>query len=265
MNFKSTGGWSTLGTKRFAITLNKGVNVLRVYNNDGYSSDIDYVKIVKLGFEEEPEPEVPEDPQNPGGDDPGQGDNNEPGQGDNNEPGQDDNSEPVYFENGTYTDWSGVDALYKNDSQKVWIKDDAEYIYFATGFSYDNLEHWQVMVEADGNASTGMTSPWPFAPGGIDYMVEGDLNGGSLAYKNSSDGDWSWDYNISVENPVDSTVSTDAKIIEVRIKKAALTNQDRPLSDNIGFGFRYIDSGWGELGSTNSAQILSYTLTAPGQ
>ncbi len=245
VNFKSTGGWSKLGTKRFALNLKKGVNTLRFYNNEGYSPDIDYIKIVSLGFEEEPEPEEPDEPEVPQPQDP-------------------DDDEPLYFENGTFTDWSGVDAVYKTADQKVWVKDNKDYIYFATDYSYDDLQHWQVMVEADGDAATGMTSPWPFAPGGIDYMVEGDVNGGNLAYKNSCDGDWSWDYDITVENPTDSRINQTAGTIEVRIKKAALNNQDRPLSDTIGFGFRYIDGDWSELGTTNMGQILSYELTASG-
>ncbi len=229
VNFTSTGGWTTLGTKLANVNLRQGVNTILVHNDTGYAPDMDYFKFTK-GYTEITEPETPDT-------------------------GSD------HFTRGFYTDWSSVDPIYTNDSQTIWVKDDTEYVYFATEYKYSNLQHWQVMIDADGNSGTGMTSTWPFAPGGIDYMVEGDLNGGNLAYKSTSDGEWSWDYTAYVEEAVASVVDAGNKCIEVRIKKAALNKSDRPLAATIGVGLRYIDGDWGEIGSSNGAEVLSYSLS----
>ncbi|MCR5255213.1 MAG: DUF4832 domain-containing protein [Acetatifactor sp.] len=240
VHFTFTGGWSTLGTTLANLNLNAGVNTLRIYNNDGYSPDIDYVKLTK-GYTEIPEPGNNEEPENPGTD-----------------PGN--TPTPVVFTHGTLTDWSGVNSIYRNDAQTVWAKADADYVYFATEFTYANLQHWQVMIEADGNADTGMVNTWPFTPGGVDYLIEGDFNGGNLAYKASSDSDWSWDYTVYTENAVEAVVDGSDKFIEVKVKKEALTKTDRVLGDDVAFGFRYIDGDWAEIGSTNSGEFLHLYL-----
>ena len=52
----NSGGWGTVGSADFNVTLKKGENIVRLYNATGWTGDIDYMELVKAGAEE---PEVP--------------------------------------------------------------------------------------------------------------------------------------------------------------------------------------------------------------
>ena len=41
----NSGGWGTVGIKEFAIQLNKGNNVVRIFSNKGWLPDIDYIRL----------------------------------------------------------------------------------------------------------------------------------------------------------------------------------------------------------------------------
>ncbi|WP_051226499.1 carbohydrate-binding protein [Butyrivibrio sp. MC2013] len=232
--FKSTGGWTTLGTTIANLNLKKGINTLRVHNDNGYAPDLDYIKLTK-GYTEIEEPDEPEAPEGSG-----------------------------YFEGGSYADWSDVEAVYTSPAETIWMTDDDDYIYLAAKHTYSSLSHWQVMLETDGSTDSGMTSTWPFAPGGIDYMIEGDTGSGNLAYKANSNGDWEWDFTAYVADPMNALVDTVNNTIEVRIKKEALDKADRLLGNTIGAGLRYIDDDWAELGSTNGAELFYYDMASSG-
>ena len=55
----NSGGWSTVATESYNITLNKGNNVIRLYTNSGWMPDIDYMTLEKVGAPETPD--VPEE------------------------------------------------------------------------------------------------------------------------------------------------------------------------------------------------------------
>ena len=52
----NSGGWGTVGSADFNVTLKKGENIVRLYNATGWTGDIDRMELVKVGAEE---PEVP--------------------------------------------------------------------------------------------------------------------------------------------------------------------------------------------------------------
>ena len=48
----NSGGWETVATAVFDVSLNKGENVIRLYNESGWMADIDKMEIVKKGLAE---------------------------------------------------------------------------------------------------------------------------------------------------------------------------------------------------------------------
>ena len=52
----SSGGWGTVGSADFDVTLNKGENIVRLYNANGWMGDIDRMELVKKGGEVVPTP-----------------------------------------------------------------------------------------------------------------------------------------------------------------------------------------------------------------
>lgn len=51
----NSGSWSNVGTKQVTIKLNKGDNIIRLYNNQGWMPNIDYIRVVNndpTGIEE---------------------------------------------------------------------------------------------------------------------------------------------------------------------------------------------------------------------
>ncbi len=160
--------------------------------------------------------------------------------------------------------WGDVDTAEIAGKHILWTHDDGEYLYLATEYDYDNIAYWQVMIDADNKANTGMQSDWPFAPGGADYIIEAptaaDCVAADIAYQEVSDGNWTFGKKIS--DAVTCIVDPENKRIEVKILKSAISNEERPLANVINYGIRFVDEAYEAVGATNSSDFFAYEMKA---
>ncbi len=167
-------------------------------------------------------------------------------------------------ENTLYDGWDSVDSTEMAGKHTLWTYDDETYLYLAVEYEYDDIVCWQVMVDADNKVNTGMQSIWPFAPGGVDYLIEGqasnDCTKAVMTYQEFSDGNWTFDKQIA--DDVECVVDAENKKLEVRILKSALTNDERPLADTVNYGIRFVDETTEAVGATNGSALLSYKMLA---
>ena len=61
----NSGGWGTVGSVEFEVTLNKGENIVRLYSTSGWMGDIDRMEVIKKGAVT---PDTPDTPKNPADD-----------------------------------------------------------------------------------------------------------------------------------------------------------------------------------------------------
>lgn len=165
-------------------------------------------------------------------------------------------------ENTLFDGWKDVDATEIAGKHTLWTYDDSEYLYMALEYEYDGVVSWQVMMDADDTANTGMQSAWPFSPGGVDYLIEGQADSACtkavLSYQENADDTWTFGKQISDE--IECVVDAENRKLEVKISKSLITNDERPLANTINYGVRFIGETTDAVGATNSSVFLEYDM-----
>lgn len=164
--------------------------------------------------------------------------------------------------NTMYDGWDSVTATEVAGKHKLWLADDEQYFYVAAEYRYDELAQWQILMDTDFKMKTGLQGTWPFSPGGADYLAAGALTTqtteGTLAYQEVSDANWT--FGRQVPDAVSCVVDAEHRTVEIRIRKDALTNDERKLVDIVNFGFRFLSADGEAVVSSNGGVFITYKM-----
>ncbi|MCR4694479.1 MAG: DUF4832 domain-containing protein [Pseudobutyrivibrio sp.] len=233
ITFKSTGGWSSLGTKRVVVDLAQGDNTLHFHNDTGYAPNIDFIKVDKGSNPDPIEDEDDTDPTEPETPD---------------QPDQPDEDTP----SGNHT--------YAGPGLAIDLDDDDDYIYVDIICDTTLYPNWDLELNTDGNNATGYQLPWIWAEGttGADFVVEN----GTLRLHHTDTADWA--QSTEIEEGIQDFESS-ANGISFKIKKAALTTSEKTLASSIGFGLELKDGDWSLVKASNNGDqtnsMSQYNLT----
>ncbi len=166
---------------------------------------------------------------------------------------------PAIAIDGNFSDWDAVESLYSGYGEASGTLSEAKVTTDAAGSKlYIYLKGTinaafpviQVMIDADGDASTGWQTPDDYASNGAEYQFEYyaiDLWGGGYAW-NSDEGvqDWPWDIDITVDPDNGDITESSGVVNESEIEFVIETSlmKNPVLSDQIGIYFWAQPEDW---------------------
>lgn len=165
--------------------------------------------------------------------------------------------------NPMYDGWADVKVSELAGRHKIWLANDAEYLYIATQYKYDDIEKWEILLNTDYMKKTGMQAIWPFSPGGADFLISGDMKDDAkiptMGYQEVSDGNWT--FGREVKDAVTAVVDKENKTLEVRILRSALSTEERKAAAAVDYGVRYILENGDAVASSNGGEFAGYMYT----
>ena len=150
-----------------------------------------------------------------------------------------------------------MNAFYSDSVMEIFVTDDADYLYLGvTGVPESTYPHYAIEFNTDGNTATGYHLDWVWQPGstGSDFVIESGL------LRQQTTNDTTWAPLIDVQDGLSYYSLVDG-VMEIKIPKAKLQTQDKPLAATIGIGMELKDADWCLVHSSNHDDMQSPMAT----